>query len=90
MFSQTPTRQVAKQIPGHERRRDKVGPPLLQAELYAVTRGAVQALEMMTLISDFGTNLNAIVHTDDSAAIGIVRRTGLGKLCHLNVRYLWL
>ena len=45
---------------------------------------------MMTLISDFGTNLNATAHTDASAAIGIVRRTGLGKLRHLNVGYLLL
>ena len=30
------------------------------------------------------------VHTNANAAIGIVRRAGLGKLRHLNVRYFWL
>ena len=30
------------------------------------------------------------MHTDASAAIGIVRRSGRGKLRHVNVRYLWL
>ena len=44
----------------------------------------------MSLLQDFGIVVSATVHTDASAAIGIVRRAGLGKLRHLNVRYLWL
>ena len=44
----------------------------------------------MSLLEDFGVEVSATVHTDASAAIGIVRRAGLGKLRHLNVRYLWL
>ena len=59
-----------------------------EAELFAVTQGAAEALGMMTLIADFGISLYATVHTDASAAIGIVRRTGLAKLRRLNVRYL--
>ena len=34
--------------------------------------------------------LSARVHCDASAALGIVNRQGLGKLRHINVRYLWL
>ena len=45
---------------------------------------------MMTLMEDLGVSTSVTVHTDASAAIGIVRRAGLGKLWHLNVRYLWL
>ena len=44
----------------------------------------------MTMLADFGITVEVTVHTDASAAIGIVRRAGLGKLRHLNVRYLWL
>ena len=44
----------------------------------------------MTLLEDFGITTRAVFHTDASAAIGVVRRAGLGKLRHLNVRYLWL
>ena len=44
----------------------------------------------MTMLADFGITVDVTVHTDASAAIGIVRRAGLGKLRHLNVRYLWL
>ena len=47
-------------------------------------------LGLMSLLQDFGVAVSATVHTDASAAIGIVRRAGLGKLRHLNVRYLWL
>ena len=61
-----------------------------EAELYAFTKGAAQGLGLMTMLADFGTAVECTVHTDASAAIGIVRRAGLGKLRHLNVRYLWL
>ena len=43
---------------------------------------------MMSLLGDFGVAVSVTIHTDASAAIGIVRRAGLGKLRHLNVRYL--
>ena len=61
-----------------------------EAELYALTKGASQALGVMALLEDFGIKIRSALHTDASAAIGIVRRAGLGKLRHLNVRYLWL
>ena len=61
-----------------------------EAEHYALTEGAAQALGMMALLADLGVEVQAAVHTDASAAIGIARRSGPGKLRHLNVRYLWL
>ena len=61
-----------------------------EAELYALTKGAAQALGFITLLADLGVEVTATVHTDASAAIGIARRAGLGKLRHLNVRYLWV
>ena len=44
----------------------------------------------MALLEDFGIKTRSTLHTNANAAIGIVRRAGLGKLRHLNVRYLWL
>ena len=61
-----------------------------EGEVYALTKGAAQALGLMTLLADLSVEVQADVHTDARAAIGIVRRSGLGKLRHLNVRYLWL
>ena len=61
-----------------------------EAAFYALTKGAAQALGLMTLLADLGVEVQAAVHRDASAAIGIVRRSELGKLRHLNVRHLWL
>jgi len=61
-----------------------------EAELYAMTKGAATALGLISLAMDFGIKLDGLVHCDASAALGIVNRQGLGKLRHINVRYLWL
>ena len=62
----------------------------VEAELYAMTKGAATALGVISLAADFGISLSGLVHCDASAALGIVNRQGLGKLRHINVRYLWL
>ena len=61
-----------------------------EAELYAPTKGASQALGAISLFGDFGKDMEGMVHTDASAALGIVKRQGLGKLRHLRVQYLWI
>ena len=61
-----------------------------ESELYALTKGASQALGLLALAKDFGTQLNAKIHPDASATLGIVNREGLGKLRHVKVQYLWL
>ena len=61
-----------------------------ESELYALTKGASQALGFVALGRDLGAYLHAVVHTDASATLGIVNRQGLGKLRHVNVQYLWL
>lgn len=44
----------------------------------------------MSLLDDFGQAVKTKLFTDASAAIGIVRRSGFGKLMHLKVRHLRL
>ena len=61
-----------------------------EAELYALTKGAANALGLVSLAADFGLELNLLVHTDASAAVGIVHRQGVGKLRHIRVQYLWV
>ncbi len=61
-----------------------------EAELYALTKGAANALGLVSLAADFGLRLNLHVHTDASAAVGIVHRQGVGKLRHIRVQYLWV
>ena len=61
-----------------------------EAELYAMVVGATRSLGMISLAADFGVSLGAQIHGDSIATIGIVNRTGVGKLRHIRVQYLWL
>ena len=62
-----------------------------EAELYAVTKAAVQTSGLISLASDFGIVLKGVVRTDSNAAIGIVHRRGLGGRCkHIKIQYLWI
>ena len=61
-----------------------------EAELYALTKGAAHTLGVLSLAMDFGMCLDARIYSDASAAIGMVNRTGAGKLRHVRVQYLWL
>ena len=61
-----------------------------EAELYALTKGAANSLGFMAMAADLGIQLDATVHSDASAALGIVQRQGLGRLRHIRVQYLWV
>ena len=61
-----------------------------EAELYSLTKGAAQTLGLIALAKDLGVTMDGTLHTDASAALGIVAREGLGKLRHVNVQYLWI
>ena len=41
-------------------------------------------------MAEMGWKLPIVVHSDATAAIGIARRKGLGKIRHLDVMDLWL
>ena len=61
-----------------------------EAELYAMTKCATHTLGMIQLMQDFNIVLKGVVHTDSSAALGIVSRVGIGRTRHIQVQYLWL
>ena len=61
-----------------------------EAELHAASYGAMQLKGLKSLSQDVGLEFKLNVHIDASAAIGIIRRQGLGKLRHIEVRDLWL
>ena len=61
-----------------------------EAELGGICRGASIALGLQSLASDLGIQLKLEVLTDATAAIGICRRRGLGKIRHLAVSDLWV
>ena len=60
-----------------------------EAELMGILRGASEALGLQSIAADLGISLEVSVHADSSAAIGICRRTGIGKVRHLATGQLW-
>ena len=61
-----------------------------EAELYALIKGASQVKGMMTQFKEWGAEINGIIRTDASAAMGMVHRQGLGRTRHIDVQYLWI
>ena len=61
-----------------------------EAEYYAMTKAASQALGMKALMADLGFDLKIKISTDASAAQGIAARRGLGQVRHIEVGQLWL
>ena len=61
-----------------------------EAELGGILKGSSEVLGMQSLAADLGMELEANVLTDASAAVGICRRTGIGKVRHLATGQLWV
>ena len=62
-----------------------------EAELYALTKAATQALGAMQLLSDFDIVSTGMILSDSNAAIGMVQREGLGgRTRHIQVQCLWI
>ena len=61
-----------------------------ESELHGIAQGMAQSLGIQSLMADMGWKLPSVVHSDATAAIGIARRKGLGKIRHLDVTDLWI
>ena len=61
-----------------------------EAEYYAALKGASSALGYQSMLRDIGMQTTVTLYSDSSAARGIIHRTGLGLLRHLETGYLWL
>ena len=61
-----------------------------EAELTGIVKGVTEAMGMMSVARDLGISLQSHVYADSAAAIGICRRTGIGRVRHLAVAQLWV
>ena len=61
-----------------------------EAEFYGVARASGIAMGQQSLMRDFGYEIPVRVWTDSTAAVGVCRRQGLGKLPHLDTQSLWV
>ena len=56
-----------------------------EAELAGIVKGSAEALGLRSLAADLGVESRVKVYADSSAAIGIYRRSGIGKVRYLAV-----
>ncbi len=61
-----------------------------EAEVNGLVKGASESLHLQHLAEVFGDRLEIILHTDASAARGVLVRAGPGKLKHLSAKQLWV
>ena len=61
-----------------------------ESELAAVVKGATEAMGLQAGLKDFGHDVTLNIRSDATAAIGMVKRLGLGRVRHLSVADLWI
>jgi hypothetical protein len=61
-----------------------------EAELAGIVKGTAEALGLQSLAADLGCEIEVRIHADSSAAIGICKRSGIGRVRHLAVGQLWI
>ena len=61
-----------------------------EAEFYAIVEGASRGLGFKSLAADLGSNLEIIIFSDASAGRSLAFRKGLGKVRHIETKYLWI
>ena len=61
-----------------------------EAEYYAMVTGCAEGLGMQSLAEDLGWKAEIRLWTDSSAAKAIGNRRGLGKLHHVELKWLWV
>ena len=61
-----------------------------ETEYYAVVKACAEALGIQAVAKELGWNAKIQIYVDSSAARAIATRNGLGRLRHMEVRYLWI
>ena len=61
-----------------------------EAEYYAAMKGAREAMGVQSVYADIDLAVSITVHTDSSACLGICNRSGIGKIKHTEVVWMWL
>ena len=61
-----------------------------EAELCAAVKGTAELLGLRSLAKDFGRTFGAELRVDAKATIGMVNRSGCGKMRHVEVGNLWI
>ena len=61
-----------------------------EAEYYAIVTGSAEGLGVQSLAIDLGWSFRVVVHTDSSTAKSLAGRRELGRMRHVELKYLWV
>ena len=61
-----------------------------EAEINAFVKSAAEGIGVQSLARDLGVDLTLVEAVDSSAAVGMVNRSGVGRVRHLDVKDLWV
>ena len=61
-----------------------------EAELGGLSKGIAQGIGLRSIAADLGITLPLTLKTDATAAMGMARRLGIGKIRHLDTALLWV
>ena len=61
-----------------------------EAELIAMVKLSTELIGLMSLARDLNCRLHGRVWADSSAALAVVKRSGAGRLRHINISLLWV
>ena len=61
-----------------------------ESEMGALVRACTEGLGMQSLLRDFNVEVGIDIKSDATAAIGMARRQGLGRVRHLATSDLWI
>ena len=77
-------------IRSYSKTQNTIAQSSAESELIGTVKAATEALGIISLGKDLGIYLQARLHVDASAAIGILDRRGVGRVRHLDVGMLWM
>ena len=58
--------------------------------MVAVVKLSCELIGITQLLDDWGINVSGQAHVDSTAALGVVKRKGNGKMRHVRVGMLWI
>ena len=61
-----------------------------EAELYAMVKCTAELIGIKSMMADWGRSKSGTLYADSTAALGIAKRKGAGKLRHININTLWI
>jgi hypothetical protein len=61
-----------------------------EAELYALALGAAEGLFAQSVMGELGISLDLRIWCDSSSARAFVNRSGLGRMKHIELKWLWV